>query len=252
MSDLPSPLGGDDLAKALRDAYGQGAAHFERLRETGESVSSSLDKRDAWIAQYMARMPAAEPIATILPKSAFRQGRRVPRNVYRDDLEPLFMAATEEQAAELVAILNAGAAVLRSGKLVASTGSEADHRELRSVMRWLSAAKNAGGIEDPWTQAQVLGHAVDSCIGWIREYLAVASPTPKSSPDQTPVDPQMTVEEAQDWLDSFDTQPGLVAADYRRRCKSTTMAPEVRATLLKAASRIELALRTLQAGGEVR
>jgi hypothetical protein len=48
-----------------------------------------------------------------LPKSDFRQGRRVPRNVYYGD-EPLFMAATDELAAELVLILNAGAASLRS------------------------------------------------------------------------------------------------------------------------------------------
>ena len=38
----------------------------------------------------------------------YRVGRRVPRNVYQGD-EPLFMAATSEQAAELVAVLNVGA-----------------------------------------------------------------------------------------------------------------------------------------------
>ncbi len=66
MSDLTSPLGGDDLAKALRDAHGQGyevglqAAGIEQhLRE----LVARYEARDAWIAQYMARLPAAEPIA---------------------------------------------------------------------------------------------------------------------------------------------------------------------------------------------
>jgi hypothetical protein len=54
------------------------------------------------------------------------------------------------------------------------TGTEEDHRELRAVMRRLSAAKNAGGIEDAEAQAQVLGHAVNACIGQIREFLATA------------------------------------------------------------------------------
>lgn len=54
------------------------------------------------------------------------------------------------------------------------TGTEGDHRELRAVMRRLSTAKNAGGIEDAEAQAQVLGHAVDTCIGQIREFLATA------------------------------------------------------------------------------
>lgn len=49
----------------------------------------------------------------VLPKSDFRQGRRVARNVYHGD-EPLFMAATDELAAELVLLLNAGAAALRA------------------------------------------------------------------------------------------------------------------------------------------
>lgn len=49
----------------------------------------------------------AAVIAQLSATPEFRVGRRVPRNVYRGD-EPVFMAATEEEAAELVALLNAG------------------------------------------------------------------------------------------------------------------------------------------------
>lgn len=59
-------------------------------------------------------------------------------------------------------------------KLSRGLDHEADHAELRAVMLRLSRAKSAGGIEDPKSQARVLGDAVDTCIGWIREYLAEA------------------------------------------------------------------------------
>jgi hypothetical protein len=64
--------------------------------------------------------PAAPPpspgsdAAPPSPPDEFRTGRRVPRNVYRGD-EPVFMAATDHQARELVALLNAGVAARRAG-----------------------------------------------------------------------------------------------------------------------------------------
>lgn len=66
-----------------------------------------------------SRATAAQADPEVLPKSDFRQGRRVARNVYHGD-EPLFMAATDELAAELVLLLNAGAAALRAPQTAAS------------------------------------------------------------------------------------------------------------------------------------
>lgn len=48
-----------DLAKALRDAYGQGCRHAVGIAP--ETSTAYREKRDAWIRQYMARMPVAVP-----------------------------------------------------------------------------------------------------------------------------------------------------------------------------------------------
>lgn len=54
----PAAIGGDELAKALRDAYGQGCRHAVGVAP--ESATAYREKRDAWIRQYMARLaPAA-------------------------------------------------------------------------------------------------------------------------------------------------------------------------------------------------
>lgn len=59
MSTTPAAaIGGDELAKALRDAYGQGCRHAVGVAP--ESATAYREKRDAWIRQYMARLtPAA-------------------------------------------------------------------------------------------------------------------------------------------------------------------------------------------------
>ncbi|KTS02522.1 hypothetical protein SB2_25580 [Methylobacterium radiotolerans] len=78
-----------------------------------------------------------------------------------------------------------------------------------------------------------------------------AALTPKSSPSQTPVDPQMTVEEARRLLDGV-RDPVRLAQAYRDRANSIYMAPEARRECLDHCLNIEAALRTLQAAGEVR
>lgn len=56
----PAAIGGDELAKALRDAYGQGCRHAVGVAP--ESSTAYREKRDAWIRQYVARLaPAGEP-----------------------------------------------------------------------------------------------------------------------------------------------------------------------------------------------
>ncbi|MGU3387165.1 hypothetical protein ACLBYG_21835 [Methylobacterium sp. D53M] len=331
MSDLTSPLGGDDLAKALRDAYGRGAHHIvQGASEEPETNEQWQAKRDAWIAQYMARLPAAEPIAAafeprvgddvgqkawgdLSPQETVRRVRCMADDAaagtaieaWRDACDAILKrlgvaSAPSPEAgaggdlgelvkrARLAAISehtlygnDAGSlyddmadAIVdlmssRSGKLVASTVSEEETKgadpylteATEALVARLEAELGVKGVNSVFRRALAIAKEASADAKLPKGLVGVVSgdvireiddQTPKSSPDQTPVDPQMTVEEAQDWLDSFDTQPGLVAADYRRRCKSTTMAPEVRDTLLKQAARIELALRTLQAGGEVR
>lgn len=44
-----------DIAKAMRDAFAQG---WHLARSSGDV--GYVDKRDAWIAQYMARLPGAD------------------------------------------------------------------------------------------------------------------------------------------------------------------------------------------------
>ncbi|WP_391925353.1 hypothetical protein, partial [Streptomyces massasporeus] len=68
MSDLtntiPSVRDGD-LAKALRDAYGRGAHHIAQCASIEPDPDERFqENRDAWIRQYMARMPAAAPVSS--------------------------------------------------------------------------------------------------------------------------------------------------------------------------------------------
>lgn len=49
-----------DLAKALRDAYGQGCTHAVGFAP--ESATAYREKRDAWIRQYMARLAPADAL----------------------------------------------------------------------------------------------------------------------------------------------------------------------------------------------
>lgn len=76
--------------------------------------------------------------------------------------------------------------------------------------------------------------------------------TPQSSPSQTPVDPQMTVEEASEVLDRVSA----ISSPSQHAKRLRDVASKVNGTrargLLARASRIEAALRTLQAAGEVR
>lgn len=76
--------------------------------------------------------------------------------------------------------------------------------------------------------------------------------TPKSSPSQTPVDPQMTVEEAREVLRPYGPTPEARAAYYRSLAKTDEVTAGEAISLIISAKRIEAALRTLQAGGEVR
>ena len=66
----PAAIGGDELAKALRDAYGQGCRHAVGVAP--ESATAYREKRDAWIRQYMARLAPAvgaggDPVAAVAP-----------------------------------------------------------------------------------------------------------------------------------------------------------------------------------------
>lgn len=68
----PAAIGGDELAKALRDAYGQGFGHGRQDHGSGETCAQYWAKRDAWIRQYMARLaPAAgadiDPLTAAAP-----------------------------------------------------------------------------------------------------------------------------------------------------------------------------------------
>ncbi|WFS07748.1 hypothetical protein [Methylobacterium sp. 391_Methyba4] len=64
------------IAKALRDAYGQGRRHgADRPIERTEAIAKV---RDAWIRQYMARLPAVTPITTA-PTPTDRVGEDVGR-----------------------------------------------------------------------------------------------------------------------------------------------------------------------------
>jgi len=56
MTTIPS---GEAFTKVLRDVYGQGWDHA--VKEGSASEQEYQDKRDAWIRQYLARMPVAVP-----------------------------------------------------------------------------------------------------------------------------------------------------------------------------------------------
>lgn len=81
--------------------------------------------------------------------------------------------------------------------------------------------------------------------------------TPPSPPSATPEgDPPMTVEEAREVLNSFDTHVWPNPADYvsylRKIACEVPHRPQYQQSCRTFASRIELALRTLHAAGEVR
>lgn len=107
---------------------GQDEARRARIAEVVESVIALAENErlaeavvrgglDDWRFVLAAlRAPSLDRGAEemrALPTSDFRQGRKVPRNVYHGD-EPLFMAATDDLASELVQVLNAGAAAIRA------------------------------------------------------------------------------------------------------------------------------------------
>ena len=98
----------------------------------------------------------------------------VPKQATKAMLDAAYAAHDAYEAAETGGWGGLGSVYEAMVAAAPVTGTEEDHRELRAVMRRLSAAKNAGGIEDAEAQAQVLGHAVDACIGQIREFLATA------------------------------------------------------------------------------
>ncbi|WP_179697315.1 hypothetical protein [Methylobacterium sp.] len=86
---------------------------------------------------------------------------------------------------------------------------------------------------------------------------ATPAQTPPSPPSATPEgDPPMTVEEARAFLVLVDqaqgVDPGFYATLLRNRAVSPEAYPHVAKEMLAQASRIELALRTLHAAGEVR
>lgn len=86
---------------------------------------------------------------------------------------------------------------------------------------------------------------------------ATPAQTPPSPPSATPEgDPPMTVEEAREVLNSFDTHVWPNPADYvsylRKIACEVPHRPQYQQSCRTFASRIELALRTLHAAGEVR
>lgn len=118
----------------------------------------------------------------VLPKSDFRQGRRVARNVYHGD-EPLFMAATDELAAELVLILNAGAATLRAPQ----NGGAAAMREaaISETIRHQTLALNlkaqAGEKTEGWYRWDLVTVVLRDLAAAFRT-LPLAQPDPSQEP----------------------------------------------------------------------
>lgn len=88
-----SLLNGEDLGKATHEM-----GRFVYVHSS--QVIAALRAKDREDGAREMREP-----------SDFRVGRRVPRNVYRGDT-PMFMAATEAEAAEMVVLLNAGCTAL--------------------------------------------------------------------------------------------------------------------------------------------
>lgn len=76
--------------------------------------------------QIAAKLRAALSAPGSAGPGEFRIGRKVPRNVYRGDL-PLFMAATDEDAASLVELLNAGLRATPSTAQEPGTGDTGEH-----------------------------------------------------------------------------------------------------------------------------
>lgn len=279
MSDLTSPLGGDDLAKALRDAYGQGYAVGSAFEVSSHDLQSSARKRlqrDAWIAQYMARLPAAEQkgasfgpgcSASPSPSVSALSGEHPSRGWQPISSAPLttdpilvsgWVFADDDWNSGYVGYWRDAPAHKAKerhyciGYMVqpASGHRCVGHRNGPvNITHWmpLPPAPCDGSAEGGETGT---GSTEGNSAVGVAE---APEATPKSSPDQTPVDPQMTVEEAREVLRGINKQrtPQQEIAKYRQA--STAMTKPVNADrCLAKADRIELALRTLQAGGEVK
>lgn len=97
------------IADSLRQAccYVFDALDVPPIMPPGELLEEHGESAEPPAAPAPTAVTAGQP-------GVFRVGRHVPRNVYRGD-EPVFMAATANQARELVALLNAGVDARRAG-----------------------------------------------------------------------------------------------------------------------------------------
>jgi hypothetical protein len=74
-----------DLAKALRDAYGRG--HATGISGWAQTHAEYCEKRDAWIRQYMARMPVALSVRDGLTVYSTATDRARLSNFVRSDVD---------------------------------------------------------------------------------------------------------------------------------------------------------------------